>query len=203
MADGYDYAGESDFSDLDEWLCEYVDGTIDPVVREALEEYMQVNPALAAHVEQLRQTRNLLCCYGCRHQAPKSLQPSLQRRLASEMIQDSQSLFSTFSMPLVSIAALSSMVAIFLILASTSQPLPLLPSSSMRASATQNVEKQRKIDFRATPMMSLTTNKYYSHFTPPNVSARYNEHLSPMLPLLSPRDTTSSRLTPANAVISP
>jgi anti-sigma factor RsiW len=84
MTNGYHDHADDDFSDLDEWLCEYVDGTIDPAARGALEECMRSNPALARHVESLLQARNLLCRYGCRHQAPHSLQPKLQERLARE-----------------------------------------------------------------------------------------------------------------------
>ena len=77
MTDGYHDSENEDFSDLDEWLCEYVDGTIDMAARHALEDYMRVNPALAQHVQCLLQAKNLLCLYGCRHQAPRSLQPCL------------------------------------------------------------------------------------------------------------------------------
>ncbi len=84
MTDGYHDSENEDFSDLDEWLCEYVDGTIDAAARHALEDYMRVNPALAHHVQRLLQAKNLLCLYGCRHQAPHSLQPRLHERLARE-----------------------------------------------------------------------------------------------------------------------
>ena len=119
MADGYNNAGEHDFADLDEWLCEYVDGTIDPVVCQALEEYMQQNPVLAQHVEQLRETRHLLCKYGCSYQAPSGLQPRLRRRLASEIIQESQPLLGTSGIHLMTLATLTSLVAIILVLATS------------------------------------------------------------------------------------
>lgn len=122
MADGYIHDGDHEFSDLDEWLCEYVDGTIDPVVREALEEYMQVNPALACHVERLLETRHLLCRYGCRHQAPKGLQPRLRQRVTSEYVQSTQPLFSSLNLPLVTIATLCSVVAVMLIIVSAQPP---------------------------------------------------------------------------------
>lgn len=127
MADGYIHDGEHEFSELDEWLCEYVDGTIDPVVREALEEYMQVNPALACHVERLLETRHLLCRYGCRHQAPEGLQPRLRQRVTSEYVQSTQPLFSSLNMPLVTIATLCSVVAVMLVVVSAQ---PLAPSDA-------------------------------------------------------------------------
>lgn len=49
---------------LDEWLCEYVDGTMDPSLRAVFDEYLDANPALAEHVERLRRTRDLLCACG-------------------------------------------------------------------------------------------------------------------------------------------
>ncbi len=48
---------------LSEWLCEYVDGTMDPSVRAVFDEYLAANPELAEHVEQLCRMRSLLC--GC------------------------------------------------------------------------------------------------------------------------------------------
>ena len=203
MADGYEYLGENDFSDLDEWLCEYVDGTIDPVVRQALEEYMQVNPALAGHVERLRQTRNLLCCYGCRHQAPKSLQPRLQRRLASEIVQESQSLFATYSLPLVSIAAVSSMVAILLIATSASQPPPARINNAALSQTSGFVEKAQRHFPRATHLRSLSNNRFYSHFATSDNSASHIQHLSPTLLLEDPSDTSSVRLSNTGAFASP
>lgn len=48
---------------LDEWLCEYVDGTMDPSLEAVFEEYVDANPELKAHIDELRETRDLLC--GC------------------------------------------------------------------------------------------------------------------------------------------
>ena len=50
--DAYDWIGE--------WLCEYVDGTMDPSMQAVFEEYMEANPELAEHVERLCRTRALL-----------------------------------------------------------------------------------------------------------------------------------------------
>lgn len=49
---------------LDEWLCEYVDGTMDPALETVFEEYVEANPDLKDHVERLKETRNLLCHCG-------------------------------------------------------------------------------------------------------------------------------------------
>lgn len=87
MSEGY-RPDEEDaaFSGLDEYLCEYVDGTMDPAVRSAFEEYLRANPDLLAHVACLCRTRQLLCRYGCMH-APSGFQRRLRRRLAGEMLQ--------------------------------------------------------------------------------------------------------------------
>ena len=55
--------GTPSYEWLDEWLCEYVDGTMDPSVEAVFEQYVEANPELKAHVKRLRQTRDLLC--GC------------------------------------------------------------------------------------------------------------------------------------------
>ncbi len=87
MSEGYNPDEEdAAFSGLDEYLCEYVDGTMDPAVRRAFEEYLRANPDLLAHVACLCRTRQLLCRYGCRH-APSGFQARLRRRLACEMMQ--------------------------------------------------------------------------------------------------------------------
>jgi anti-sigma factor RsiW len=49
------------YSWLNEWLCEYVDGTMDPSLRRVFEKYVEANPDLKAHIERLRHTRELLC----------------------------------------------------------------------------------------------------------------------------------------------
>lgn len=88
MRDGNDpFKGEEGASTgLDEFLCEYVDGTMDPVVRAAFEEYMRQNPDLYYHVECLRETRSMLCRYGCHLRAPAALQQRLRERLGEELI---------------------------------------------------------------------------------------------------------------------
>ena len=46
---------------LDEWLCEYVDGTMDPSLEAVFEQYVEANPELKAHIQRLKETRRLLC----------------------------------------------------------------------------------------------------------------------------------------------
>jgi anti-sigma factor RsiW len=52
--------GEPPYEWLDEWLCEYVDGAMDPSLETVFEQYVEANPELKAHVERLCETRKLL-----------------------------------------------------------------------------------------------------------------------------------------------
>lgn len=87
MCDRYNAPGDEDHPDLeDEFLCEYVDETMDPVVREVFEEYLRANPDLKAHVDCLRNTRLLLCTYGCRCHAPHDLHDRLRREISCDLV---------------------------------------------------------------------------------------------------------------------
>ena len=76
-----------DGTDLDEFLVEYVDGTMDPVVRGAFEEFLRVYPEVRTQVDHLISVRSELCKLGddCRCQAPPGFQDRLKRQLACEM----------------------------------------------------------------------------------------------------------------------
>jgi len=73
-------------SDLDEFLVEYVDGTMDPVVREAFEEFLRVYPEVAEQVDCLASVRSELCRLGdkCRCHAPPGFQDRLKEQLLEE-----------------------------------------------------------------------------------------------------------------------
>jgi hypothetical protein len=51
---------DASYAWLDEWLCEYVDGTMDPSLEAVFETYVEANPDLKAHIEQLNETREML-----------------------------------------------------------------------------------------------------------------------------------------------
>lgn len=79
---------------LSEWLCEYVDGTMDPSVRAVFDEYLEANPELSRHVERLCEMRTLL--RQCqedpdrvegRHQRAEAMRKRLCQQLESEMMQ--------------------------------------------------------------------------------------------------------------------
>lgn len=115
---GYDDSGEQPcpYSDLDEFLCEYVDGEMDPAVRAAFEEIVNRDPALAEHVECLRQTRAMLCAYSHRIGAPCSLHARLHYELSRELMQDEAPLFVPVTSRLGRVATLASAVVLTLAL---------------------------------------------------------------------------------------
>lgn len=116
MLDRY-YSRETESIDdqLDELLCEYVDGTMDRAVREAFEEYLDMNPELAAHVRCLRETRNLLCHVGACRCASAGMQVQLRLRLANELESRDRAAI-TLSNRLGNFAAITSAVGLMLIM---------------------------------------------------------------------------------------
>ena len=86
MAQSYCCSGNGDCASawLDELLCEYVDGTMDRVVRKAFDECLRGDHVLAQQVERLRSTRWLLCQHRCR--APRDLCARVRQRLELEML---------------------------------------------------------------------------------------------------------------------
>ncbi|MDX1429469.1 MAG: hypothetical protein R3282_04230, partial [Rhodothermales bacterium] len=85
MPDGYEVSrDESAWQDLDEFLCEYVDGSMDPVVREVFEEYVTQNPDLARHVESLCQARRILTASRCPCRLRADFDERVRRRVLEE-----------------------------------------------------------------------------------------------------------------------
>lgn len=115
---GYDDSGEQPcpYSDLDEFLCEYVDGEMDPAVRAAFEEIVNRDPALAEHVECLRQTRAMLCAYSHRVGAPCSLHARLHYELSRELMQQEAPLLAPVASRLGRVATFASAVVLTLAL---------------------------------------------------------------------------------------
>lgn len=117
MADEY-YNPEGDdcpYSWLNEWLCEYVDGTMDPSVRAVFEEYLEANPELAEHVERLCRTRSLLCqCKEQRRSPSDDLQARLRQQAEREMMQESVSFLTEGNARLRMAAAVGSVMVVML-----------------------------------------------------------------------------------------
>ena len=114
MPDGY-YPDHYDQPDdqLDEFLCEYVDGTMDPAVRRAFVEFLEANPSLAAHADCLCRTRNMLCSYGGRH-GRASLEAQIRHRVAFELDRKNR-VEATFLTRLGKAAMATSFVSLILI----------------------------------------------------------------------------------------
>lgn len=72
---------------LDEWLCEYVDGTMDPSLETVFEQYVEANPELKAHVERLRETRDLLCRCAPPKDTTSDVEAEVCREVESDMLQ--------------------------------------------------------------------------------------------------------------------
>jgi anti-sigma factor RsiW len=75
-----DDGDEPSYEWLDEWLCEYVDGTMDPSLEAVFEKYVEANPDLKAHIERLQETRELLCNCG----APRDAAPDVKAEVCRE-----------------------------------------------------------------------------------------------------------------------
>ncbi len=115
MPEGY-YPDHFDQPDdqLDEFLCEYVDGTMDAAVKEAFEEFLEANPSLAAHAQCLCRTRNMLSSYGGRH-GRASLEAQIRHRVAIELERKNR-VESTYLSRLGKAAMATSFVSLMVIL---------------------------------------------------------------------------------------
>ncbi len=117
MHDGYE-SPDSDknaFHGMDELLCEYVDGTMDPAVRRVFEEYMCANPELAEHVDDLRETRELLCRYRCRINAPFGFGSRLHREVTEDMMRAQAPILGNTSHRLRQATSLTSVVVAMMV----------------------------------------------------------------------------------------
>ena len=87
MAEGYDGEQAAPLDEgMDEFLCEYVDGAMDPVVLEAFEEYLRANPSMAEHVQCLCQAKRFLSQQSSCPHATSRLQERLRTAIAREQL---------------------------------------------------------------------------------------------------------------------
>ena len=145
MTEGHHFADEGDvYPWLDEFLCEYADGTMDPSVQKVFEEYLLANPQLADHAEQLRCTHELLCLHGCRLRAPEGLQARVRQRLSCEMMEAQRGALSKATSHLGTLTLFASVTAVMLVVGmlvgpalfpSSSAPLPAPSAASFQSSA--------------------------------------------------------------------
>ena len=117
MAEGYNF----DFSDLEEYFVDYVDGSMDPKVKDAFEEFLRSNPDASVQIADLLRVRTQLCSLGsqCQCSAPEGFQSRLYSKLrdniACEFI-PVQSAFSQFTPGLNVVARSMSLVLVFVAL---------------------------------------------------------------------------------------
>ena len=135
------------YSWLNEWLCEYVDGTMDPSLEAVFEEYIEANPDLKAHIERLKHTRDLLG--QCREEPPpdapaEAVCARVRRQVETEMLCATDSVAEVIAKrPL---AALTSTMAVALVVGLFAGATLLAPSDSATSSpeastaATESIE---------------------------------------------------------------
>ena len=137
MSEGYcSQDGDCSHTWLDELLCEYVDGTMDPVVRTAFEEVLRRDADLADQVERLRCTRTLLCRHGCQMQAPHGLQTRMRQRLACELMRAQQPAWPVVVHRLGAAAMIASAMGVVLMLG-------MLAGMSLFADEQPSIAEQR------------------------------------------------------------
>jgi hypothetical protein len=121
---------------LDEWLCEYVDGTMDPSLEAVFEQYVEANPDLKAHIERLQKTRDLLCNCGLPKEPPADVEEEVCREVACDEQASSSEAEPDRYRPLTALGVVSSvavaLVVGFLVGATMVNPSPSGLSSGIR-----------------------------------------------------------------------
>ncbi|MFB6272651.1 MAG: hypothetical protein ABEL51_07135 [Salinibacter sp.] len=134
--------GAPSYEWLDEWLCEYVDGTMDPSLEAVFEQYVEANPELKAHVKRLRQTRELLC--GCEVPDEALTDPTAEaaEEVEGEVLQSLPTLSeSVHERPAVALSVVSS-IAVALIVGFLAGSMLVDPDSFSSAPPVSTVERQ-------------------------------------------------------------
>lgn len=108
--------GTPSYEWLDEWLCEYVDGTMDPSLEAVFEEYVEANPELKAHIQRLEQTRELLCNCNLPAEPTEETQAEVCNEVECDMLQSSASLADVASERPVATLGFASSVAVALVI---------------------------------------------------------------------------------------
>lgn len=145
MGEGYKAQndGSSDLS-MDEFLCEYVDGTMDPRVQAVFEEYLAADPVLASHVKRLKETRALLGSYRCSLHAPGNFHRRLYSEMTSEWMASMRPADSSAADRLKHVAAMTSVavaIALFGLLVVADREIRTASSPHVTA------EVERPLDF--------------------------------------------------------
>ena len=133
---------EPSYEWLDEWLCEYVDGTMDPSLEAVFEQYVEANPELKAHVERLQETRDLLCSCGLPEKSAPDVEDEVCEEVQSDLLRSSSSVSeSARNRPIAAFGVVSSVAAAlvigFLVGAMAVQPSSPLSETPAADRATQ------------------------------------------------------------------
>lgn len=143
---------------LNEWLCEYVDGTMDPSVRLVFEEYLEANPELADHVERLCRTRSMLCRCAESGTPSEGMRARLQQRIreedATEQRTEEEDVLPLASSTRMAMAIASAMV-VMLGVGMFVGAAVFTPPAMQRLSATQSVYERPPAQ-QATPYRTPT-----------------------------------------------
>lgn len=136
---------------LDEWLCEYVDGTMDPSLEAVFDEYVEANPELKAHVERLRQTRELLCNCDLPEEPSSEAQAEVCCKVEGDLVWSSASLTEIASEWPMATLGLASSVAVALLVGFLAGAM-LVDPSPLRSHAPPDTVVQRSApDVEAVP----------------------------------------------------
>ncbi len=108
------YCPDSKDDQLDELMCEYVDGTMDAAVRAAFEELLATDPELADQAHCLCRTRALLSSYGCRH-STHDIEAEIRCRVAMELSRE-QHLQAALTDRLSGVAVVTSVACVLMLI---------------------------------------------------------------------------------------
>ena len=127
---------------LDEWLCEYVDGTMDPSIEAVFEQYVEANPELKAHVERLQETRELLCNCGLSEEPSTEVQAEICSEVECDMLRSAPPMSEQLSNRPIAVVGIASFVVAALVIGFLAGMMVVEPASSVSA-ATSNTTIER------------------------------------------------------------
>jgi hypothetical protein len=199
--------GEPEYEWIDEWLCEYVDGTMDPALETVFEEYVEANPDLKAHVENLRETRELLCQCSELKKASKKAQKRVCSQVECEMLRSQASLRETFSDRTTAVLGVASSIVVALVVgffagavlfSPDGTTVSLTPPTIDRSEAPASVD--RPAVYRTSRPLPLPSIQHAASWMSPSPSAVPASSMRSSAPSLRSTSTGSSAdLVPAPA----
>jgi hypothetical protein len=171
MGEGYESVPDADsWQDLDEFLCEYVDGTMDPVVREVFEEYVRDNPDLAEHVQCLCDARDALIHSSCACRLKADFIDRLRRRLVVEQARAVSSALPDVVSQLGYLAAFTSALVVMtvaaMLLAEFAVERPEAELARSEAAVTERVEGIRFSSMFVAPSERVLPVGSFARMTP-------------------------------------